>query len=190
MSSTIGRLFRLTTFGESHGPAIGGIVDGFPARIEIDEAFIQAEMDRRRPGSTSLGTMRNEEDRVKILSGVYKGMSTGSPIAFMIENRTQISKDYSDIEHLYRPGHADYGLNAKYGIRDPRGGGRSPGRETASRVFAGALAKLYLRKLGMSIDAAVISVAGIDAVDYEWNPPFKGPLYAPDNINLTLMKKL
>ena len=179
MSSSFGRLLRLTTFGESHGKAIGGVVDGFPSGVRIDEDFIRSEMGRRRPGSTPLGTKRNESDEVNILSGVYNGLSTGAPIGFMIENRTQISSDYSEIEHKYRPGHADYTFDAKYGIRDPRGGGRSSGRETAARVFGGALAKLFLREHGISVSAGVVEIGGIKAENDEWNPPFPSPLYAP-----------
>ena len=136
MSSTFGRILRLTTFGESHGKAIGGILDGYPAGIPIDMDRIQAEMDRRRPGSTRLGTARNEKDEAEILSGVYNGMSTGTPIAFMIRNTSQISSHYSEIEHVFRPGHADYAFQRKYGIRDPRGGGRSSGRERSGQTIS------------------------------------------------------
>ena len=189
MSSSIGKLLTLTTFGESHGTALGGIIDGYPSGIEIDEEFIRSEMARRRPGSTELGTQRNEDDIPRILSGVFEGISTGTPIGFMIENKTQRSADYGEIAHKYRPGHADYTYDAKYGIRDYRGGGRSSGRETACRVFGGALAKLILRKEGIRVDAGVIEAGGIKAVDYKWDPPFKGPLYAPENPNLQLMEK-
>ena len=187
MSSSIGRILKLTTFGESHGAALGGVLDGFPAGIEIDMEAIMRDMSRRRPGSTKLGTTRAEGDAVKILSGVYQGKSTGAPIGFIIENTSQISSHYSDIEHKFRPGHADYTFQTKYGIRDPRGGGRSSGRETACRVFGGAMSKLYLSKEGIKINAGVIEVGGIKAEDYEWQPPFKGPLYAPDNRNLGAM---
>lgn len=179
-SNSFGRLFSFTTFGESHGKAIGCIVDGFPANIRIDEEFIQHEMDRRRPGSTKLGTQRNEADQVKILSGTFNGYSTGTPIMMLIENSGQKSSDYSELENAFRPGHADYTFFRKYGIRDHRGGGRSSGRETAARVAAGALAKLYLREIGIEISAAVIQVGRIKASSYIWNPPFKGPLYAPE----------
>ena len=180
MSSSTGRLLTLTTFGESHGQALGGILDGYPAGVEVDMDFLQAEMDRRRPGSTSLGTPRNELDQVKLLSGVFEGRTTGTAIAFMIENQSQKSKDYSSIAHLYRPGHADYGFDCRYGFRDYRGGGRSSGRETAARVFAGALAKLYLARHAIEIHAGVIAVGGIEATDYTWDPPFPGPLYSPE----------
>ena len=158
-NNTFGRLLRLTTFGESHGPALGGVIDGFPAGIAIDMDFIRSEMARRRPGSTSLGTKRNESDEPEILSGILDGVSTGAPIGFIIRNTSQRSSDYDDIAHTFRPGHADYTYQMKYGIRDPRGGGRSSGRETSCRVFGGALAKLLLRNEGISIDAGVIAVA-------------------------------
>ena len=180
MINTFGSILTLTTFGESHGKAIGGIVDGYPAGIALDMEMIESEMARRRPGSTKLGTARSEKDEVKILSGLYNGVTTGTPIAFMIENTSQISSHYSDIEHKMRPGHADYTFQAKYGIRDPRGGGRSSGRETAARVFGGALAKQLLSSFDVSIGAGVIEAAGIKATSYEWNPPFPPPLYAPD----------
>ena len=187
MPSTIGTLLSLTTFGESHGAALGGVLDGYPAGIAIDEDFIRSEMDRRRPGSTSLGTSRSEADSVRILSGVMDGVSTGTAIGFIIENSSQRSSDYSSIQHLYRPGHADYAYDAKYGIRDFRGGGRSSGRETACRVFGGAMAKLLLRREAISVDAGVIEVGGIRAEGYGWNPPFPAPLYAPENGNLERM---
>ena len=179
MSNSTGRLLRLTTFGESHGRALGGVIDGFPAGIRIDMDAVHAEMDRRRPGSTKLGTARSEKDEVQILSGLYDGISTGAPIGFMIENHSQISSHYDEIEHKFRPGHADYTYQMKYGIRDPRGGGRSSGRETASRVFAGALAKQMLGSYGITVHAGVIEAAGIKASSYEWNPPFPAPIYAP-----------
>ena len=131
--------------------------------------------------------MRNEDDKPEILSGVFNGISTGTPIGFVIWNKTQRSADYSDIEHKYRPGHADYTYDAKYGVRDYRGGGRSSGRETCCRVFAGALAKLFLRKYGVEVNAGVIEAGGIKAESYEWKPPFPGPLYAPENRNLEAM---
>lgn len=187
MPSTIGRILKLTTFGESHGAALGGVVDGFPAGITIDMDFITKEMARRRPGSTKLGTTRKEGDEPRILSGIYKGRSTGTPIGFIIENTSQRSSDYSSIEHLYRPGHADLGYDMRYGFRDPRGGGRSSGRETACRVFGGALAKLLLRESGISVDAGVVEVGGIKAEDYVWTSPFPGPLNAPQNRNLERM---
>ena len=189
MSSTFGKLLKLTTFGESHGAALGGVIDGYPAGIAIDEDFIASEMARRRPGSTSLGTKRSEADSPEILSGIYNGLSTGTSIGFIIRNTSQRSSDYSAIEHVYRPGHADAAYDMKYGIRDPRGGGRSSGRETACRVFGGALAKLLLARHGIRVDAGVIECGGIRAEDYEWKPPFPAPLAAPDNRNLSAMIK-
>ncbi len=181
MSSSIGKILTLTTFGESHGVALGGVLDGFPSGIEIDEDFIRSEMQRRRPGSTKLGTQRNEDDEVRILSGVFEGVSTGTAIGFIIENRTQRTADYSAIKDLYRPGHADYTYKAKYGIRDYRGGGRSSGRETSCRVAGGALAKLFLRREGIRIDAGVIAAGGIRIKNVIWAPPFPAPLYAPES---------
>ncbi len=153
MSNTFGKIFTLTTFGESHGKAIGGIVDGFPAGIEIDEEFVQQELDRRRPGQSSITTPRNESDRIEFLSGIYEGKSTGTPVAFLIWNKNQHSSDYQEMKDVFRPSHADYTYTSKYGIRDHRGGGRSSARETIARVAGGALAKLALRKLGVTIQA-------------------------------------
>ena len=179
-SNTIGKLFTFTTFGESHGEALGCIVEGFPPNFELDLEKLQKEMDRRRPGSTNLGTNRNEGDKIESLSGLYEGKTTGAPIMMLVRNTNQRSKDYSAIKSVFRPGHADYTFTSKYGIRDPRGGGRSSARETLARVAAGALAKQYLEKEGIYISAAVVSVGSVSATDYEWNPPFKAPLYAPD----------
>ena len=181
--NSFGTLFRMTTFGESHGKAIGVVVDGCPSGIEFDIDFIQSELDRRRPGSTRMGTARNEKDRIEILSGIYQGKTTGCPIAMMIRNEDQHSRDYSEIEDLYRPGHADYTYERKWGIRDPRGGGRSSGRETAARVAAGALAKLVLRKKGIEINAGVRGIAGIEAEGNSFNPPFTPPLFLVDDSN-------
>ena len=179
-SNTIGKLFTFTTFGESHGEALGCIVEGFPSNFELDLEKLQKEMDRRRPGSTSLGTNRNEGDRIEILSGLFEGKTTGAPIMMLVRNTNQKSKDYSAIKNVYRPGHADYTFSSKYGIRDYRGGGRSSARETLARVAAGALAKQYLEKEGIHISAAVVGVGDVCASEYIWNPPFKAPLYAPD----------
>lgn len=186
--NTFGRLLHLTTFGESHGEALGGVVDGFPSGVAIDMDFIRFRMARRRPGSTSLGTKRNESDDVEILSGVYKGMTTGAPIGFIIRNTSQHSSDYDDIADKFRPGHADYTYQMKYGIRDPRGGGRSSGRETSCRVFGGALCELLLRKEGISVGAGVVAVGKAKASGYEWNPPFPPPLYAPSCIEYGAME--
>lgn len=156
--NTFGHTFRITTFGESHGPAIGVVIDGCPAGLAIDEAFIQSELDRRRPGQSAIVTQRKEEDLVHILSGVFEGLSTGAPIAMVIYNADARSKDYSHIADKFRPSHADYTYQVKYGFRDYRGGGRSSARETAARVAAGAVAKLLLRKAGINIQAYVSQV--------------------------------
>lgn len=162
MGNTFGEIFTLTTFGESHGAAIGGVVDGMPAGINIDESFIQHELDRRRPGQSRLTTSRQESDRIEILSGVFEGMSTGCPIGFIVRNTNQHSSDYDNLRNLFRPSHADFTYYKKYGIRDHRGGGRSSARETVARVVGGALAKLALRQLGnISIHAYTSQVGDI-----------------------------
>jgi chorismate synthase len=161
MSNSIGKLFTFTSFGESHGKGIGGIVDGCPAGIELDEIFIQSELDRRKPGQSSIATPRKEDDKVEFLSGVFEGKTTGTPIAFIIWNQHQQSRDYDHLKNVYRPSHADYTYQQKYGIRDYRGGGRSSARETASRVVAGAIAKLVLRKTGIEISAYTSQVGPI-----------------------------
>jgi chorismate synthase len=166
MSNSYGTLFRITTAGESHGPAITVILDGCPAGLEIDEQFIQSELDRRKPGQSKITTQRKEDDSFKILSGVFGGKSTGTPITIVIENQDQRSKDYGHIENTFRPSHADYTYQAKYGIRDHRGGGRSSARETAARVAAGAIAKLLLKKSGVIISAFVSQVGDIKAPHY------------------------
>ena len=159
--NTIGQLFRLTTFGESHGAGVGGVIDGMPAGIAIDMDFIQSELDRRKPGQSRLTTARKEGDRVEILSGVFEGKSTGCPIGFLVRNENQHSSDYENMRNLYRPSHADFTYTQKYGLRDHRGGGRSSARETISRVVAGAFAKLVLRQLGISIQAYTQQVGNI-----------------------------
>ncbi|MCC6461814.1 MAG: chorismate synthase [Saprospiraceae bacterium] len=156
--NTFGTLFRVSTFGESHGPAIGCIVDGCPAGLPFELAFIQHELDRRRPGQSSIVTQRKESDTVQVLSGVFDGKTTGTPIAFLIPNEDQRSRDYEHIAEAYRPSHADYTWQAKFGHRDHRGGGRSSARETAARVAAGALAKLFLNTLGIRVQAYVSQV--------------------------------
>lgn len=161
--NSFGELFRITTFGESHGKAIGVIVDGCPSNIEIDEAFIQSELDKRRPGQSKITTQRKESDTAQILSGVFEGKTTGTPISIVIPNEDQRSKDYSHIADKYRPSHADYTYQMKYGIRDYRGGGRSSARETAARVAAGAIAKLFLKKQGIEIFAHVSGAGQIEA---------------------------
>jgi chorismate synthase len=166
MSNSYGTLFKISTFGESHGPAIGVIIDGCPPGLTLDEAFIQAELDRRKPGQSKITTQRKEDDTFKILSGVFEGKTTGTPLAIVIENQDQRSKDYSHIAEAFRPSHADYTYEAKYGIRDYRGGGRSSARETAARVAAGAVAKLLLQRLGVTIQAYVSQVGDIKAPHY------------------------
>ena len=163
MGNSYGKIFRITTFGESHGHAIGVIIDGCPAGLQIDEAFIQSELSRRKPGQSRITTQRKEDDSFKVLSGVFEGVSTGMPIAISIENQDQRSKDYSHIAESFRPSHADYTYEAKYGIRDYRGGGRSSARETAARVAAGAIAKLLLKKDNIAIRAYVSQVGTIKA---------------------------
>lgn len=165
--NTIGRILRLTTFGESHGVAIGGVLDGFPSGVVIDEEFVRSEMQRRRPGQSPVTTARNEADEVQFLSGIFEGRSTGAPIAFVIANSNSRSGDYDNLRDTFRPSHADYVYDAKYGIRDHRGGGRSSARETAVRVCAGALAKLALKQLGVNITAYTSRVGEISlAGDY------------------------
>lgn len=165
MRNTFGHIFRLTTFGESHGEAIGGVVDGYPAGIEIDTDFIQNELNRRRPGQSAITTDRNEPDRIEILSGVFEGKSTGCPIGFIVRNSNQRSSDYEEMRTMFRPSHADYTYTSKYGTRDYRGGGRSSARITISRCVGGALAKLALNKIGVSIQAYTSQVGDISLDD-------------------------
>ncbi len=160
--NSIGQLFRLTTFGESHGEAIGGIIDGCPAGLSLDENFIQSELDRRKPGQSKIVTQRKESDTVRWLSGIFEGKTTGAPLGFVISNDDQKTKDYEALKNIYRPSHADYTYDAKYGFRDYRGGGRSSARETAVRVAGGAVAKLLLQHAGVSISAYVSRVGNIE----------------------------
>ena len=159
--NTFGNIFRLTTFGESHGDAIGGVVDGMPAGITIDTDFIQQQLNRRRPGQSQITTSRNEADRVELLSGVFEGKSTGCPIGFVVRNTNQHSADYDNMRNVFRPSHADYTYYRKYGLRDHRGGGRSSARITISRCVAGALAMLALKELGISVTAYTSQVGAI-----------------------------
>ena len=159
--NSIGTLFRLTSFGESHGAAIGGVIDGMPAGIEVDMAFIQSELARRKPGQSCLTTARKEDDEVELLSGIFEGKTTGTPIGFLVRNTNHHSEDYENLRNVYRPSHADFTYEQKYGIRDHRGGGRSSARETISRVVAGAFAKLALRQLGINIKAYTQQVGDI-----------------------------
>lgn len=165
--NSFGQLFRITTFGESHGPAIGVVIDGCPPMLDIDERFIQSELDKRRPGQSKITTQRKESDKFEIISGVFEGKSTGTPITIIIPNEDQRSKDYSHIQDKFRPSHADYTYQNKYGIRDYRGGGRSSARETAARVAAGAIAKLILQQQGISIFAHVSGVGKIESPNLE-----------------------
>lgn len=165
MSSTFGHVFTLTTYGESHGPGLGGVVDGCPAGLPLDESMIQRELDRRRPGSAGLaGTARREPDVVHLLSGVFEGRTTGTPIAFHIANEDQRSGDYAALADVWRPGHADMAYDAKYGRRDPRGGGRASGRETAARVAGGAIAQALLASKGIALRAFAVELGGLPAV--------------------------
>ena len=165
MRNTFGNIFTLTTFGESHGEAVGGIIDGMPAGIEVDMDFIQHQLDRRRPGQSQITTQRKEPDHVELLSGVYQGKTTGTPIGFMVRNTNQRSSDYNNMVDLFRPSHADYTYYNKYGLRDPRGGGRSSARITISRCVGGALAMLALRQLGITIQAYTTQVGDIKLED-------------------------
>ncbi|GGD42557.1 chorismate synthase [Malaciobacter pacificus] len=178
--NTFGHRFRFTTFGESHGKALGCIVDGVPAGIKIDEEFIQNEMDRRKPGKNKYATARKEGDVVEILSGVFEGFTTGTSIAMVIFNENQKSKDYSNIKDLFRPGHADFTYFNKYGIRDYRGGGRSSARETAARVAAGAIAKLMLKELGVKIQSGICEIDGISAEEFDFSNVAGSEIFALD----------
>jgi len=180
--NSFGHIFRFTTWGESHGPALGAIVDGCPPGLPLSEADIQPFLDKRRPGTSRFTTQRQEADTVKILSGVFDGRTTGTPISLMIENTDQRSKDYSDVAKAYRPGHADYAYDAKYGFRDYRGGGRSSARETAARVAAGAVARLAIPEV--SILAYVVEIGGdaIDRDNFEAAQIDKNPFSCPDEV--------
>lgn len=184
MSNSFGNLFKLTTFGESHGKAIGGIADGFPAGIRIDLPFIQQELNRRRPGQSELTTSRQEEDKVEILSGVFEGISTGCPIGFVVWNKNPHPHEYEHLRNIFRPSHADYTYQTKYGIRDYRGGGRQSARETVARVIGGALAKLALRQLGIHIQAFTSQVGNIkldnDYRKYDLSQTENNPVRCPD----------
>jgi len=181
--NSFGHLFRVTTWGESHGPAIGCVVDGAPPRLSLAETDIQPWLDRRRPGTSRFVTQRREPDRVKILSGVFEGVTTGTPISLLIENVDARSKDYGAIVDKFRPGHADYAYMAKYGVRDPRGGGRSSARETASRVAAGAVARKVLGE-GIAIRAALVQIGEkkIDRARWDWAACEDNPFWCPDPV--------
>ncbi|WP_443731972.1 chorismate synthase [Segatella buccae] len=194
MRNTFGNLFRLTTFGESHGKAVGGIVDGFPAGIDIDLEFIQNELARRRPGQSRITTDRKEPDEVELLSGVFEGKSTGTPIAFEVRNTNQHSKDYDNMRQLFRPSHADFTYYNKYGVRDHRGGGRSSARITIARCVGGALAKLALQQLGISVTAYTSQVGDIklekDYHLYNLGTIEDNPVRCPDQAKAKQMEEL
>jgi chorismate synthase len=179
--NSFGSVFRITTWGESHGPALGCVVDGVPPRLALSEADIQPWLDKRRPGQNRFTTQRREPDEVKILSGVFEGQTTGTPISLMIENVDQRSKDYGNIAHAYRPGHADFTYDAKYGIRDYRGGGRSSARETAARVAAGAIARKVLGP-NIAIRGALVQLGTqtIDRAAWDWDQVGENPFFCPD----------
>lgn len=178
--NSFGRVFRFTTWGESHGPALGAVVDGCPPGLALSEADIQPFLDKRRPGTSRFTTQRQEPDAVKILSGVFEGRTTGTPISLMIENVDQRSKDYSDVAKAYRPGHADYSYDAKYGFRDYRGGGRSSARETAARVAAGAVARAVMPEVQIMAYVAEIGGDAIDRDNFEASQIGKNPFFCPD----------
>ena len=192
--NSFGQFLRLTTFGESHGVAIGGVLDGFPAGVAIDEEFVRGEMQRRRPGQSAVTTARNELDEVKFLSGVFEGRSTGTPIAFVIVNGNNRSADYDNLREAFRPSHADYVYDRKYGVRDHRGGGRSSARETAVRVCAGALAKLALQQLGITVQAYTSQVGDIfldkDYTQYDIAVAENNVVRCPDAAKAAEMEQL
>ncbi|OOE80107.1 chorismate synthase [Salinivibrio sp. ML198] len=179
--NTIGQIFRVTTFGESHGVALGAIIDGCPPGLALSEADMQHDLDRRRPGTSKYTTQRREPDAVKILSGVFEGKTTGTSIGLMIENTDQRSKDYSKIKDVFRPGHADFTYHHKYGIRDYRGGGRSSARETAMRVAAGAVAKKYLAQVhGIQVRAYLAQMGEVTIDTVDWAQVEQNPFFCPD----------
>jgi len=194
MRNTFGHIFTLTTFGESHGEAVGGVIDGMPAGIDIDMEFIQSELNRRRPGQSAITTSRQEADRVELLSGVFEGKSTGCPIGFIVRNTNQHSNDYENMRNLFRPSHADYTYFEKYGIRDHRGGGRSSARITFSRCVGGALDKLVLRQKGISIQAYTSQVGDIaldkDYSRYDLSLTETNAVRCPDQQKATEMEAL
>lgn len=188
--NTFGSIFRVTTFGESHGAGLGCIIDGCPAGIDFDENFLQHEMDRRKPGAKSAAvTNRKEDDKAEVLSGVFEGKTTGTPIAILVRNANQHSKDYSNIMDKFRPGHADFSFHEKYGIRDYRGGGRSSGRETCARVAAGAFAKMFLKTMNISITAYTKKAAGIEGTKVDFSEIENNQIRAADKDAALLMQK-
>ncbi len=187
--NTFGRLFRLTTYGESHGKGLGGIIDGCPSGIPLTEAMIQAELDKRRPGKGVASTTRREPDTVRLLSGVFENQTTGTPIAFHIENTSQRSSDYDELKDVYRPGHADITFEAKFGIRDHRGGGRSSGRETAARVAGGAIAQALLARHDIALFAYTVEFGGISSPIQDVQGAADRPFFAPDHAVVPLWEK-
>ena len=189
--NTFGKLFTVTSFGESHGLGLGAIIDGCPPGLELSEVDLQDDLDRRRPGTSRFTTARREPDQVKIMSGVFEGKTTGTPIGLLIENTDQRSKDYGDIAKSFRPGHADYTYWQKYGIRDYRGGGRSSARETAMRVAAGAIAKKYLKqKFGMEINGCVTQIGDVCANNIDWSIVESNPFFFPDESKIDALDEL
>ncbi|MEO5364308.1 MAG: chorismate synthase [Magnetococcus sp. DMHC-8] len=180
--NSFGQVFRVTTFGESHGLALGAVVDGCPAGLPLCEADLQRDLDRRRPGQSAFTTQRQEADRVRIVSGLFEGVTTGTPIGLLIDNTDQRSRDYTDIQTLFRPGHADYTYWCKYGVRDYRGGGRASARETAMRVAAGGVAKRWLATRGIRIRGALVAMGeeGIDRACWVWEEVERNPFFTPD----------
>ncbi|MDR0894772.1 MAG: chorismate synthase [Prevotellaceae bacterium] len=194
MFNSYGNIVRLTSYGESHGKGIGGVLDGFPSGIRIDMEFVQAELNRRRPGQSKLSTPRKEDDEVEFLSGIFNGKSTGSPIGFIVWNKNQHSSDYDELKNVYRPSHADYTYQVKFGTRDYRGGGRASARETIARVVGGALAKLALRQLGIRITAFTSQVGGIKLEEhytaYDLDLVESNPVRCPDPVKAVEMGEL
>lgn len=194
MSNTFGNIFKLTTFGESHGPGIGGIIDGMPAGITVDLDFLQSELNRRRPGQSALTTDRKEADKVELLSGIFEGKTTGCPIGFLVRNENQHSNDYDNMRDVFRPSHADFTYQTKYGIRDHRGGGRTSARETIARVVGGAFAKMVLQQKGIRITAYTSQVGNIalsgNYHDYDFNEIERNPVRCPDAAKAIEMAQL
>ena len=192
--NTFGQLFRLTTFGESHGPGIGGVIDGMPAGIEVDLDLLQSELNRRRPGQSALTTSRKEADRVELLSGVFEGRTTGCPIGFLVRNENQHSSDYDNLRHVFRPSHADFTYQTKYGVRDHRGGGRTSARETIARVVGGAFAKMLLQQHGISVRAYTSQVGPVALegtyADYDLSLVESNPVRCPDPVTAEKMAQL
>jgi len=186
---TFGRIFRLTTFGESHGPGLGGVVEGCPPGIELSEEIIQRDLDLRRPGQGIAATKRKEGDKVKLLSGVFEGKTTGTAIGFYIANEDMRSKDYGSLKDIYRPGHADFTYARKYGIRDYRGGGRASGRETVSRVVGGAIARTFLKTLGIEIFSYTLELGGIRAQREDIRGSKSRPFFAPETEVISLWEQ-